>query len=117
MSKFHVVWTDGEGNSKKEVFNSYYLATVRKGKLTSEGYSADIIENGATTSGTTDSSLRYSQAEKKMLRKLKRETSDKIREGNKKIYGPQHKDQITKGRLGQLRRARAFKLINKGGLR
>lgn len=117
MSKFNVVWTDEDGNNQREVFNSYYLATVRKGKLTSAGITANIVEKGAATSGVTNSSLKYSQAEKKMLKKLKRETSDKIREGNKKVYAREKGEPISRNGLGRARRARAFKLIKKGKLR
>ena len=116
MSKFHVVWTDKDGNDCKEVYNSYYLATIHKGKLVKEGISASIIEKGATWGTNRIDNIKYSKAEKEKIKKLKDETSNKIREGNKEIYANVNKGPISRARLGRVRRARAFSMVRKGKL-
>lgn len=117
MSKFHVVWTDKDGKDCKEVYNSYYLATICKGKLVKEGLSASIIEKGATWGTNKIDDIKYSKAEKGKIKKLKDETSNKIREDNKEIYANVHKGPISRTGLGRVRRSRAFSMIRKGKLR
>ena len=116
MSKFRVVW-DEDGSAQVECYNSYYLATVRKGELTRAGYKAEITENTQFVMAAEGTGVSYSNAEKNMIKKLKREASDKIREGNKKIYIRPHGEPISREGLGRARRARALRLVGKGKLK
>lgn len=118
MSKFYVIWTDEDGAEQREAYNSYYLATVRKGKLKAAGRSADITEKIQLGAWCDNTSARHTKTEKEMIRKLKRETSNKIREGNKKVHADDYEGgYISRGRLSAVRRARAFRMVNKGQLR
>lgn len=116
MSKFHVVWTE-DGHEQAECYNSYYLATVRKGELARAGHKAEITENTKFVMAAEGTGVSYSNAEKNMIKKLKRTTSDKIREGNKKIYARTPGEPISREGLGRARRARALRLVGKGKLK